>query len=96
MRILREARPSSLEFKGYEQIGANAAKILGGLAPLDLTASASSLEISCGRFDAGDDESRWLLKGLINACSSFEFFYYGIATQKCSLERIVSSDYRYE
>jgi hypothetical protein len=86
IRILRNVRPSSAEFRGYEDIGANAMKLLGGLAPVDMMASVSSLEVSYGRFDAGDaGEFRWLIKGLISSLASFEFFYLGIQMRKNAL-----------
>jgi hypothetical protein len=83
MRILRDVRPSSPDFRNYGQIGADGLKILVGLAPLEMMASASSLEMSYGRLDSGDaGEFRSLLKSLINVLASFEFFYHGIQLRK--------------
>jgi hypothetical protein len=83
IRILRDVRPSSPEFRGYEEIGANAVKVLGSLVPLEMLASGCSLEVSYGRFDPGDvGEFKSLLKSLINVLASFEFFYHGIQLRK--------------
>lgn len=73
MKTLKPSAPNFLTFKKYS---ADITSLRNLISKLEILASTIRLEISYGRFDAGDvGEFRYLIKNVINLSAGYEYYY---------------------